>query len=237
MMMKTKFYLYSEINTPSPWGDEAISANDLKEATKDLKRGDELNIYVNSPGGSVFEAVAMTAQLKRLRQAGVTVSAYIDGLAASAASFLIMAAHNVYVYNTSMLMIHKPMGFCFGNAAEMLDTAEMLEQVENATMMPLYNRFSKVEESELKDMIASETWMDADQICETFDFYLIDEDKEVSNVSSKLFGMYKHTPERFKKTDNLKNPPVADSDADGNDQTEPAAQADLDRYKRILQSI
>lgn len=236
-MMETKFYLYAEINTPSPWGDGTVSANDLKEATKDLKQGDELNIYVNSPGGSVFEAVAMTAQLKRLRKAGVTVSAYIDGLAASAASFLIMAAHNVYVYNTSMMMIHKPMGMCFGNAAEMLDTAAMLEQVENATMMPLYKRFSKVDESELKDMIEAETWMDADQICETFDFYLIDEDKEVSNVSCKLFGMYKHTPERFKKTDNLKNPPVADGDADGNDQTEPATPVDLDRYKRILQSI
>lgn len=237
MMMETKFYLYSEINTPSPWGDGTVSANDLKEATKDLKQGDELNIYVNSPGGSVFEAVAMTAQLKRLRHAGVTVSAYIDGLAASAASFLIMAAHNVYVYNTSMLMIHKPMGFCFGNAAEMLDTAEMLEQVESATMMPLYNRFSKVEESELKDMIAAETWMDAKQMCETFDFCWIDEDKKVSNVSSKLFGMYKHVPERFKKTDNLKKPSVTDSDADENGKTEPAETVDLDRYKRILETI
>lgn len=235
MMMETKFYLYSEINTPSPWGDGTVSANDLKEATKDLKQGDELNIYVNSPGGSVFEAVAMTAQLKRLRQAGVTVNAYIDGLAASAASFLIMAAHNVYVYNTSMIMIHKPMGFCFGNAAEMLDTAEMLEQVESATMMPLYNRFSKVEESELKDMIEAETWMDADQICETFDFYLIDEDKEVSNVSSKLFGMYKHVPDRYKKAKNIITKPQTEGDK--KDQTEPATPADLDRYKRILETI
>lgn len=237
MMMESSFYLYSEINTPSPWGDETVSASDLKEATKDLRQGDELNLYVNSPGGLVFEAVAMTAQLNRLRQTGVTVNAYIDGLAASAASFLIMAADNVYVYNTSMLMIHKPMGMCFGNAAEMLDTAEMLEQVENATMMPLYNRFSKVDESTLKDMIAAETWMDADQICETFDFEKIDADKVVNNISSKLFGMYKHVPERFKKIDNLKNPPVADSDADGNDQTEPAETVDLDRYKRILQSV
>ncbi|NLH92511.1 MAG: Clp protease ClpP [Atopobium sp.] len=235
--MENSFYLYSEINTPSPWDDETISASDLKEATKDLRQGDELNLYVNSPGGSVFEAVAMTAQLKRLRQTGVTVNAYIDGLAASAASFLIMTADNVYVYNTSMLMIHKPMGMCFGNAAEMLDTAEMLEQVENATMMPLYNRFSKVDEPTLKDMIAAETWMDADQICETFDFEKIDADKVVNNISSKLFGMYKHVPDRFKKIDNLKNPPIADSDADGNDQAEPTEKVDLDRYKRILQTV
>lgn len=234
MMMENSFYLYSEINTPSPWGDETISASDLKEATKDMRQGDELNLYVNSPGGSVFEAVAMTAQLNRLRQSGVAVNAYIDGLAASAASFLIMAADNVYVYNTSMLMIHKPMGMCFGNAAEMLDTAEMLEQVENATMMPLYNRFSKVDESTLKDMIAAETWMDVDQICETFDFEKIDADKVVNDISSKLFGMYKHVPERFKRVDNLKKPPIAERD---NDQAEPAEAVDLDRYKRILQSI
>jgi ATP-dependent Clp protease protease subunit len=220
--MVKDFYLYDEISNASDMWSDGIGASDLVEATTDMHSGDELNIYVNSPGGSVFEATAMTAQINRLRQNGITVNAYIDGIAASAASFLVMACDNIYAYETSMLMIHKPMCLAYGNADDMLKQAEMLEQVESSTCMPLYTSRAKVDESQLKDMMSAETWMDADQMAETFDIEKIDQPKKVDNVNPEMLKMYKNVPEHLVKAETTAATP----------QTEPAEPVDLDTYKR-----
>src|SRR5690606_14253034 len=100
-------FIYGEIVSGDKWESNDVTLTDFKaeldKLGKDVKT---LNMYVNSPGGSVFTTVAMINQLKRIKNR-VTINAYVDAYAASAASFLIMIADNIYMYKNSMLMIHK----------------------------------------------------------------------------------------------------------------------------------
>mgnify|MGYP000732902780 CR=1 FL=1 len=88
-----------------------------------------IHLRVNSPGGSVFAARAIE---QAIREHSATVIAHIDGIAASAASFLIMAADHVEMAPGSFLMIHKAWTYAYGNADDMLKTAEMLDQIDGS---------------------------------------------------------------------------------------------------------
>lgn len=197
--MEHSFYLYSTISDSDQgfWGEklDVVTAKGFIDETQ-CEKGDTLNIYVNSPGGSVFEATAMCAHIQRLRESGVTVNAYIDGIAASAASFLVMACDKVHCYKSSMLMVHKPMCFAWGNADELLKQAETLEAVENGTCMPLYMDKAKVDADTIKSFLKAETWMNADEMCETFDIELEDGEKEVGAFDPKLFKGCRNVPEQ-----------------------------------------
>ena len=79
-----------------------------------------IHLRVNSPGGSVFAARAIE---QAIREHSSTIIAHVDGLAASAASFLIMAADSVEMAPGSFIMIHKAWTFAYGNADDMIKTA------------------------------------------------------------------------------------------------------------------
>lgn len=199
----SEVYLYDEIvsNKWRDWDDaeHGFTPSDLAEPLRDAAEGETVDIYVNSPGGVVFAAVAMTSEIKRARQRGVTVNAYVDGIAASAASFLIMACSNVYMYGGTMLMVHKPISFCWGNADDMLKCAEDLEAIQEGTCMPLYRAKLKGEEEDLKAMITNEKWMSAREASEVFDITVIDEEREVKQFRDDVFQKYgyKNVPEQL----------------------------------------
>lgn len=203
----SEIYLYDEIveEKYTDWDGNwhGFDPNDLAETLRAEDEGGEVDIYINSPGGSVFAAVAMTSEIKRAIQRGVKVNAYVDGIAASAASFLIMACETVNMYSGTMLMVHKPMSFCIGNADDFLKAADDLEAIQEGTCMPLYRSKLKVDEEELKALISSESWLPAQKAAEIFDIVIIDELKDVNNSMSEdilaKYG-YKHVPEQLIKT-------------------------------------
>lgn len=114
-------YLYDEI---SYFG---VTAADFVAELSELG-GQDFTLHVNSPGGDVFEGLAM---LNSLRAYKGKVTVYVDGLAASAASFLIMGADEVVMCANSELMIHDAWGMCLGNAADMVDMAQRLDKVSD----------------------------------------------------------------------------------------------------------
>lgn len=186
------------------WGDEdEMTPDDFANLTKDAQSGDEVNIYVNSPGGEVFAAATIISIIQRLQYDGVTVNAYIDGLAASAASFLVMACNTIQCYNNSMLMIHKPITFAIGNAEDFLSEAELLEKIENSTMLPLYMKRTSRTEDEIKQMLANETWMDAEEMSDVFGITIIDSNKVTDAIPADRFRMFKHTPDCYLHPENL----------------------------------
>ncbi len=206
-MKNHNVYLYDEIVTEkyTDWDgvEHGFTPNDMSGALADAEEGDTVNILVNSPGGSVFAAVAMTSEIKRAKDRGVTVNAIVDGMAASAASFLIMACTDVCMYDGTMLMVHKPMSIAIGNANDFLKAAEDLEAIENGTCMPIYRSKLKADEEELKALIANETWLSAREAQRIFDLTIIDEHKDVKNVlTSSIVAKYgfRHTPESLLKT-------------------------------------
>ena len=199
----TDLYIYGDIvseNLPDWEGNVSETAVDLKlfkDTINGLGKGQTLNIFINSGGGSVFAASTMVSMIKRAQDRGARVISYIDGLAASAASLFPMVADECHLYRNSMLMLHKPLAFLFGylNATDLSKLADELDAVESGVMLPLYNSRSKLSEQRTKNLVAAETWMNAEQIMETFDgFTLHEEEKKVAACASVYYDRYMNTP-------------------------------------------
>lgn len=203
-------YIYGDIvseKEPDWWtgyvSETDIDLKEFREAVEDLQSGQILNIYVNSGGGSVFAASAMISMLKRAQERGVKVITYIDGLAGSAASLFPMAADETHLYANSMLMIHKPLAGFRGyfNADELQKSIDELNSIEDAVLLPLYVANSQLTTEQFKELLSAETWMNAQQMINTFDsFILHDEEKSVAACVSDCFKMYNRTPAEYIKT-------------------------------------
>jgi len=105
-----------------------VTAKDVAEQLKDLDV-DQINLRINSPGGDVFDGIAI---MNTLRQHKATVTANVIGLAASAASFIAVGgADQVVMAENSMMMIHDASGLVLGNAQDMHEAAGLLDQISN----------------------------------------------------------------------------------------------------------
>lgn len=178
-----------------------VGLMDFKEQLDSIGNVQKLNLYINSPGGDVFTASTMISMLQRLKDKGTIINAYVDGLSASAASFLMMVADNVNLYKNSTVMVHKPMSFAMGNANDMQKTIDALNKIEESVMMPMYMNKSKVSEEEIKSLIDAETWLSSKEMDKYFNVTLLDEEKTaVASISSNLFKNYKNVPDFIKNS-------------------------------------
>ena len=123
----TPVYLYDEIGM---WG---ITASDF---VKELNQIDTktVDLHINSPGGSVFDGVAIHAALVNHK---ATVNSTVDGVAASAASFIAMAGEHRGIEKPATMMIHDAAGLVLGNAADMRAMADLLDQLSD-TIAAIY---------------------------------------------------------------------------------------------------
>jgi len=147
-----ELYLYDEIGF---WG---ICAADVAAALSSL-RGSDLHLKVNSPGGDVFDGVAIYNTL--LAYPGkVTVT--VDGLAASSASLIAMAGDQVVMSRASQMMIHDASGLVIGNAADMYQYAEVLDKVSDMIAGTYADRAGG-EVTAWRDIMRAETWYAPDE--------------------------------------------------------------------------
>ncbi|WP_052077315.1 head maturation protease, ClpP-related [Thalassobacter sp. 16PALIMAR09] len=116
-----------------------------------------IDLRLNSPGGSVFDAVAIYNALKR--HAG-DITVWIDGIAASAASYIAMAGDTVVMPENAFLMIHDPSGLVMGTAEDMRATAEALDKVKGSLIQGYAAKSGKADD-EIATLMAAETWLDA----------------------------------------------------------------------------
>lgn len=137
------------------WG---LSARDIAPAIAAIT-AKTLNVRINSPGGDVFEARAIKTALE---QHPARVVAHVDGWAASAASFVMLAADEILIARGAMVMIHNAQGFAIGDAREMRATAELLDKV-TATVADDYVAKTGIASAEIRRMMDEETWMMADE--------------------------------------------------------------------------
>lgn len=147
--------IYGDIGE-SWWDDDAVSAKDVLEFLAALDKAAPVELHVNSGGGSVFDAFAIMTALKNHP---AKVTAYVDGLAASAASYLIAAADEIVMSEVAWLMIHNASGLCLGNAADMDKTADELRRID-AAIAAIYEKRAGTGHDFAADM-ADETWYDA----------------------------------------------------------------------------
>lgn len=118
-----------------------------------------VTIRINSPGGDVFAGVAIAQHIREYAD-GVTVQ--IDGLAASIASIIAIAAKEVVASPCSFMMIHKAWTYMAGNSDDLLKVAEMLEKVDDSLADQYENR-SSVDETDWMALMTAETWLSADE--------------------------------------------------------------------------
>lgn len=151
--------IYGDISTyESFWDDSAITPQKFNDELKALGDDvDEITVRINSNGGSVFAGVAIHSMLKR-HKAKITV--YIDGIAASIASVIAMAGDEIIMPNGSMLMIHNPWTFGFGNAKDFRKLADDLDEI-GGSMMDIYVARTGIDREELAQLLEDETWMSA----------------------------------------------------------------------------
>ena len=208
------FYIYGEIVAEKEkdfWtGEESkteVDVNEFKEELDSLENTGitDFNIFINSPGGDVFASSTMVSLLKRFRQnTNCKIHSYIDGLCASAATYLAMVADDVNVYENSIFMIHKPMTISIGNANDLQKDIDTLNTIENNMMIPMYMNKAKVNEDEIKKLINDETWFNGNQeddlfIGNYFNVNYLEEEKQVvACVNNELFKNYKKAPQKLK---------------------------------------
>lgn len=155
---KGELMIYGDISDVK-WYEEDVTPKDIDTALKDLTDCKEIDIYINSYGGSVFAGLAIVSMLERCT---ATKTVYIDGIAASMGSVIAMAGDKIIMPENALMMIHKPSGCAFGNADDMRKQADMLDKAED-TLCSLYmKRFNK-SETELKDLLKAETWLNSDE--------------------------------------------------------------------------
>lgn len=141
------------------YGD--VSSSEFAAQLSDHK-DKELDVYINSGGGSVFTASAILSQLKRHPK---SVTVHIDGLAASAASFIAMAGDKVYMPANAMMFIHNPLTYASGYASDMRKTADDLDRIREA-IISAYEEKTKLNREKIIELMDAETWLTAEQAVE-----------------------------------------------------------------------
>lgn len=139
------------------WGDGSmISAKDFYERLKDIKSTVKtITIRINSPGGDVFDGIAIYNILKQHKAKKVV---YIDGMAASIASIIALAGDEIYIGEGAMYMIHLPWTWTMGNRMELDNTVNLLMDIEEQ-MIGIYVKKSGLSRIEVKKMLEDETYM------------------------------------------------------------------------------
>lgn len=158
---KAEIVIYGAIG--SSWFEDSITAKQFSEELKKLDKSvNQLDIRINSPGGDVFDGIAI---YNRLKQHPAKKTVYIDGLAASIASIIALAGDEVIMGEGALYMIHLPWTMAFGNRKDLESTIDRLMDVEEQ-LVSIYSKKTKMSRSEIKEKLEKETWMDADQAIE-----------------------------------------------------------------------
>ena len=150
---KAEILIYEQIGQ-SWWDGSGVGAKQFTEELKALGDVTAIDLRINSPGGDVTEADAIYTQLT---QHPATINVFIDGLAASAASYIAMAGDTIAIAEHAKFMIHNASGLAMGNADEFRKMAEILD-VFDSSIRTIYQRRTALEESKIKDWMDAETW-------------------------------------------------------------------------------
>lgn len=155
---EAEVWLYAEIG--EDWMGDGISARGFIEDLNSLPASvEKVIVRINSPGGDVFEGFAIYQALLRDRRHIVTA---VDGLAASAASVVMMAGDEINAANTSMVMIHDPWTIAIGNSEDFRAVSDLLDQI-TGQIVTAYSRREKVDSKAIREAMRAETWYTAEQ--------------------------------------------------------------------------
>lgn len=170
-----------------------------------------IHLRINSPGGSVFAARAIE---QALREHSARIVVHIDGLAASAATFIAMAGDQIVMAKGALFMIHNAWTFAYGNAADLKETAALLEKIDG-TLVQTYADRTKQDAAQISDWMAAETWFTAQEaVAAGFADQVAETDKATGKAAAAWnLTAYAHAPAQTKpKPAAPSEPPTATPD-------------------------
>lgn len=144
--------IYDEIGF---WG---IRAQDFIRELNAID-AETIHVRINSPGGNVFDGVAIANALRAHR---ATIICHIDALAASIASVIALAGDEVRISDNAFLMIHNAFTITIGNAEELRKDAGVLDKID-ATIIAAYIEKTGAAEEQVKTWMKAETWFSAEE--------------------------------------------------------------------------
>lgn len=189
-------FIYGEI-TKYAWEEYGeVSSITFKNELDELGDVEVIHLYINSPGGSVFEGITIGNMLTRHK---ARVIVHVDGVAASIASVIAMAGDEIRMPKNAMMMIHNAWTFAWGNAKELRKVADDLDRISNSSMQSyLQKAGDKLSEEKLQEMLDAETWLSADEalevgLCDTVEAA----NQAVASINEEFLQKYKNVPKQL----------------------------------------
>ena len=221
-----KLYFYGDI-VDSWWGawDDTAQYPEAVRTFLDNQDG-AIDIFVNSAGGNAFACSAIYNMLRRYPH---EKCCYIDGLAASAASVIVLAADRIVMPANAMLMIHRAWSACCGNAEELEGIARSLKSIDDG-MAATYVEHSGKSMEEILSMMSAETWMNGMEASQVFSKIELSEAvNAVCRADKATLRHFQKMPEAVARAIN-----VSDSDTQNKRERLQAAINLLDMERRIF---
>lgn len=185
-------YFYGDI--VSSWWGAWDDTDQYPESVKnflDASKGKDLNIYVNSGGGSVFAGMAIYNMLKR-HNGFKTV--HVDGLAASISSVIALAGDKVIIPSNAYFMIHKPWCGVAGNAKDLREQADILDKIEEGILNVYEDNLKEgIDIEAIREMVNKETWLTGLEASNYFNVEVSDSVDAVACVSD-CYERYSKVP-------------------------------------------
>jgi HK97 family phage major capsid protein len=184
---EAEIFIYDEV---SPWG---VAASELVKEIKELNVS-LIKLRLNSPGGVVTEGFAI---YNALLEHNARVVAYVDGVAASIATVIALAADEVNIADNAFFMIHNPTSWAHGGVEELEKMAEILKKMTD-NIVKIYKGKTGLDEEEIRDLMDKETWLTADEAIEKGFadnvFNLVGNEEEETEKAGIDLSMYNHVP-------------------------------------------
>ena len=174
--------MYGTIGSDEYWDD--VCDKTIKEEIGNLGDVENINVHINSPGGSVFAAVAIANTLKNHK---AKVTGFIDGLAASAATIITSACDVVKMPKNALFMIHNPLTWAYGNKQELEKTGVLLDKVKDSILETYLTKAKDKTKEELSALMDEEKWFNAEEAKEYgFVDEIVGEVENLQNVNNLL---------------------------------------------------
>ena len=180
-----EMYIYGDISDEK-WFDEDVTPKSIRDALSEMGTVKNLDIHINSYGGSCVAGNAIINILDNYRKKnGTSLNVYIEGIAASMGSGIASVGDKVYMASNSLFMVHRPSTIAMGNADDFEKTIQVLEKTEDGLIQNYMRRF-KGTEDELRQMLQDETWFNADEAKE---WGFVDEVIEGAKIAASAKGI------------------------------------------------
>ena len=164
------------------WDEASVSLVNFDKELQSLKNCTAIELRINSNGGSVYEAVGMFNTLKRFSTTNnITTTTYIEGIAASAASFLALASDKVVMGTGCKFMIHNPLCGSHGNSEDLRKVAEELDKIKE-DIIDIYMTKTKLSREEISDFMDKESFFSTK---EAIEYGFVDEEMALDNNNLK----------------------------------------------------